>query len=132
VWIDLILGNDFLTTIASIRALNKLLQSKFTNISFRIQTRLDEGFWNQDHHTHLMISSLSSLASSIAGVSTIWCSGARFLTLNADLSKIRNLLHVQHILKNESFLNRVIDPGAGSYYFEDLTEKIFLKLYELY
>lgn len=130
--IDLILGNDFLTTIASIRALNKCLQSKFTNISFRIQTRLDERLWNQDHHTHLMISSLSSLASSIAGVSTIWCSGARFYTMNADLSKIRNLLHVQHILKNESFLNRVIDPGAGSYYFEDLTEKIFLKLYELY
>ena len=32
--------------------------------------------------------------------------------------------NLQHLLKMESYLHRVIDPGAGSYYIEQLTEKL--------
>ena len=32
--------------------------------------------------------------------------------------------NVHHILKMESFLDRVADPGAGSYYIEKLTDTL--------
>ena len=32
--------------------------------------------------------------------------------------------NVQHLLKMESHLHRVVDPGAGSFYIEKLTEKL--------
>jgi len=37
---------------------------------------------------------------------------------------LRIARNLQHLLKMESHLHRVIDPGAGSYYIEKLTEKL--------
>ena len=32
--------------------------------------------------------------------------------------------NVQHLLRMESYLDRVVDPAAGSYYLETLTEQL--------
>lgn len=39
----------------------------------------------------------------------------------------RIALNIQHILQRESYLDRVIDPSAGSYFIESLTETIAKK-----
>lgn len=46
----------------------------------------------------------------------------------ADFSK-RIARNVQHLLKSESYMNRVVDPAAGSYYIEDLTNQIAEKVW---
>ncbi len=38
--------------------------------------------------------------------------------------------NVQHLLKMESYIDKVSDPSAGSYYIEQLTEKIATKTWE--
>ncbi|MEZ5043101.1 MAG: methylmalonyl-CoA mutase family protein [Saprospiraceae bacterium] len=40
--------------------------------------------------------------------------------------------NVQHLLQEESFLGRVIDPAAGSYYVEVLTEQLAQKAWRLF
>lgn len=40
---------------------------------------------------------------------------------------LRIARNLQHLLKMESHLHRVIDPGAGSYYIEKLTDKLAAK-----
>jgi methylmalonyl-CoA mutase len=53
--------------------------------------------------------------------------GATMLTLepteNSDFGR-RIARNVQHLLGMESYLDKVVDPSAGSYYIETLTEKI--------
>jgi len=36
----------------------------------------------------------------------------------------RIALNVQHLLQLESYLDRVVDPAAGSYYIEKMTEDL--------
>ncbi|MFT4663665.1 MAG: methylmalonyl-CoA mutase [Polaribacter sp.] len=36
----------------------------------------------------------------------------------------RIALNVQHLMQLESYMDRVVDPGAGSYYVEEMTERI--------
>ena len=38
--------------------------------------------------------------------------------------------NVQHLLKMESYLDRVIDPSSGSYYIEKLTKLLVEKTWE--
>ena len=38
--------------------------------------------------------------------------------------------NVQHLLKMESYMDKVSDPSAGSYYIEQLTETIATKAWE--
>ena len=40
--------------------------------------------------------------------------------------------NVQHLLKMESYLDRVIDPAAGSYYVEALTNQIAERAWEIF
>jgi len=40
--------------------------------------------------------------------------------------------NIQHILKEESYLDKVIDPAAGSYYIENLTASIAHHAWELF
>lgn len=47
----------------------------------------------------------------------------------ADFSK-RIARNVQHLLKSESYLNQIVDPAAGSYYIEDLTNQMAKKVWE--
>jgi methylmalonyl-CoA mutase len=38
--------------------------------------------------------------------------------------------NVQHLLRLESFLDKTMDPAAGSYYIETLTDQLALKAWD--
>jgi methylmalonyl-CoA mutase len=40
--------------------------------------------------------------------------------------------NIQHILREEAYFNKVVDPGAGSYYIENLTYKISENAWNLF
>ena len=40
--------------------------------------------------------------------------------------------NVQHLLQLESFMDRVIDPGSGSYYIEHLTQLLAVKAWVIF
>ena len=59
--------------------------------------------------------------------------GAEMLTLqpteDSDFGR-RIARNVQHLLTMESYLDKVVDPSAGSYYIETLTEKLAAAVWE--
>lgn len=44
----------------------------------------------------------------------------------------RIALNISHLLKEESYFDKVVDPAAGSYYIENLTDTLIAKALELF
>lgn len=73
--------------------------------------------WNKtlyDENSNLLRATCESLAA-VAG-------GCDLLTVRPELFDARLALNIGRILREESHLDKVADPGAGSYYIEALTE----------
>ena len=76
----------------------------------------------EDEHTNKIKATTQAMSSVIAGVQrlTIAPSDASKKAESADFSR-RVARNVQHLLQMESYLDKVADPSAGSYYIETLT-----------
>ncbi len=78
-----------------------------------------------DQHDNMIRAGTQAMAAVIGGVDRLYVRPADFSKKEAGSSFTRRIArNVQHILKMESHLDRVADPGAGSYYIEKLTEKL--------
>ena len=78
-----------------------------------------------DQHTNMIKAGTQSMAAVIGGADRLYVRPADFFNQEPSSSFTRRIArNVQHILKMESHLDRVGDPGAGSYYIEMLTEKL--------
>jgi len=77
----------------------------------------------------MIAATTQAMAAALAGVDSIYirpCNGKE----QADDFTRRIARNVQHILQSESYLNRVVDPSAGSYYIENLTVAIAEKAWQ--
>ncbi|HMU03273.1 MAG TPA: methylmalonyl-CoA mutase family protein [Saprospiraceae bacterium] len=122
--IKLSLKKDFLAQIAELRAIrviwSKVLEEKkiiFTPLTI-ISTIdiLDE--LNDDIHPLIQANYL--LMSAYMGMSDI----AFGLPCSSDSEMARLSLNIQHIFKEESLLDQVVDPTRGSYIIESLTDQM--------
>jgi len=50
----------------------------------------------------------------------------------ADEFSLRIARNVQHLIKDECKLNKIVDPAGGSYYIEKITDEIISKVWELF
>ncbi|MBK8641629.1 MAG: hypothetical protein IPN15_05210 [Saprospiraceae bacterium] len=117
-------GKDFLTNISSFRALKRVLEGlEFIDPLFYLN------FYNvdteEDLNNNLIQLAIASLSASISGADSIWVCPADSFQSKQNEFWLKLALHQQHILKQESKMNLVKDPSCGSYYIEDLTNKIF-------
>ena len=83
--------------------------------------------WNKsalDAHNNMLRLTTETLAAALGGAELITTLpfDSHFRTPN-DFS-LRISRNVQHILKHESYLTKVADPAAGSYYIEQLTDTL--------
>ncbi|MFK8044619.1 MAG: methylmalonyl-CoA mutase family protein [Crocinitomicaceae bacterium] len=85
-----------------------------------------------DRHNNVLRQTTSAMAAVIGGVDQLVIRPYSELTENdKDLSN-RLSKNIQLILKEEAFLNQVIDPGAGSYAIESLTNQLIEKAWDYF
>jgi len=127
IYFELGLTDSFYLNVCKIRALkilwNLLLDSYDLNIIppfikvFMVTDSLNE----DGDYTQIKAAS-QCMAAAIAGSSLIHIPPARADDKEDFHRRISR--NISHLLRLESFLDRVTDPVAGSYYFEILTDKI--------
>jgi len=78
-----------------------------------------------DVHTNLIRQTYEALAAVLGGANGIWV--APLLNQNASELELRVARNASSILIHESYLDKVLDPAAGSFYLDFLITKIMEK-----
>lgn len=91
--------------------------------------------WNQtvyDAYVNMLRATTEAMSASIAGVDYLEVVPFDFaFRVPTDFSN-RIARNVQNILKEESHFNKIVDPAAGSYYIENLTNSVANAAWELF
>lgn len=83
--------------------------------------------WNKtlyDPHVNMLRSTTEGMSAAIGGTDAMTLKPFDTVYKQDDDFSRRISRNVQIILKEESFFNKVVDPAAGSYYIENLTDAI--------
>ncbi|TAK49128.1 MAG: hypothetical protein EPO28_00965 [Saprospiraceae bacterium] len=121
-------GKNYFLEIAKIRAL-KLLWAhvlKGWNCEFvmpPVEARFASAEQSDDPATNMIHATTQAMSAIIGGAGRLTVSPPDSSPAKAGFSR-RIARNVQHILKMESHLDRVADPAAGSYFIENLTNKL--------
>lgn len=85
-----------------------------------------------DPYVNMLRGTVEAMAAAIGGSESVHVLPLDSTYKNPDEFSRRMARNTQLILKNESYLDRVIDPSAGSYYIENLTDSIARTSWELF
>lgn len=90
-----------------------------------IETHLALETQVEDQNTNMIHATTQAMSAVIGGADRIYVLPANTFKREPGTSFTRRIArNVQHLLKMESYMDRVIDPAAGSYYIEKLTENL--------
>jgi methylmalonyl-CoA mutase len=126
---------DFFTEIAKFRAFRKLialLQEQYGTkfpVHIHVQTTMADKS-SMDIYNNMLRTTTEAMSAVIGGANSLCV-----LPYNEGFEKgsefsSRIAINQQHILKDESYLNKVADISAGSYYIESVTDSIAEKAWE--
>ncbi len=85
-----------------------------------------------DAHVNLLRSMTETMSAALAGVNSIETLPFDLQFKNPDEFSERIARNQQHLLRDESHLNKVVDPAGGSYYIETLTASIAEQAWKLF
>lgn len=85
-----------------------------------------------DAHVNLLRSQTEAMSAALAGVDSITVTPFDVTYKNADAFSERIARNQQFLLKEESHLDKVVDPAGGSYYVETLTVSIAQEAWKLF
>lgn len=124
------IGANFFFQIAKIRAFRMLwarvVQSfgdKGPSARARIHARTSR--WNKtayDPHVNILRATTEAMSAALGGADSITVAPFDECYKSPDDASHRLARNTQILLKQEALLSRVVDPGAGSYYLEVLTD----------
>lgn len=122
--IQLFAEQNILSTIAIIRAFKLLWfqilsQHGIDILPPDICVSLDDRHWLDDVNQNRILATSQAMAAVIGG-----CNHLRIPTKKIDTFSARINRNIQHIMKMESNMDRVVDPAAGSRMLEALTDAI--------
>lgn len=123
-------GNYFLE-LAKIRAIKRLwlglleaygaTKAAFPHIAVTTKSAATD-----NQHRNMITATTQAMAAAIGGANSILVTPSSSWK-NADGFSLRIARNVQHLLKLESYLDRVVDPASGSYYIENISQQIVEK-----
>ncbi len=132
--ITLQLNTDFLLMLSSARALrlimDKLNEVLDLSINPFYELQVDSNVLDNVIGTNLIQLSSIALSASLSGADAIALPATDHLVETKNYKWLRSSIHLLQILKYESYLDRSVDPLAGSYSVEDLTEQIASSLWQ--
>ena len=128
-------GSDFFMEIAKLRALRNLVSFLLNQYELKLEihihgqtTSINKS--SIDSYTNMLRSTTEAMSASIGG-----CDSIVVLPFDASFNEptdfsMRMARNQQLILKEESYLNKVADMGAGSYYIENTTKTLCEKAWQ--
>lgn len=127
--IQISVGIDFFTEIAKLRAVrllvSRLLEIYEIDIPIVITAKTSQyHLGHKDQYTNLLRNTTMGLSATIAGVDVL---EVRPHTLYPDSFSLRLARNIQHLIKEESLMDKVADVAGGSYLIEELTDKLTTK-----
>jgi len=85
-----------------------------------------------DHHNNMLRATTQAMSAVLGGCQSISVLPYDAATASSDPLAEKLALHMQLVLKEEAYLDKVNDAAAGSYYIESLTERLAHKAWKLF
>ncbi|MGQ9845951.1 MAG: methylmalonyl-CoA mutase family protein [Bacteroidales bacterium] len=133
-------GSNYFMEIAKLRAVRylwtKLLEAfdeSAMNIPLYIHTITSN--WNKtayDPYVNLLRNTTEAMSAVIGGVNSLTVRPFDAIYKNPDSFSQRIARNIQLLLKEESHLDKVIDPAGGSYYIESLTQSFINEAWKMF
>lgn len=132
------LDTSYFVSIAKIRAL-RILWANFTKAYGgdpldlpALEAHFPPYGADSDPYTNMIRAATQALSAAVGGVDRLFVRPANGPDGRPDARTRRIARNVQHLLKMESHIDRVIDPAAGSYYIEKMTEVLAEEAWRLF
>ncbi|MFN4121905.1 MAG: methylmalonyl-CoA mutase family protein [Flavobacteriales bacterium] len=138
-FVNMALDSSYFMNIAKLRAMRLLWQKMckaFDNnhdATLRLHTESSQrNKSSHDIHNNLLRLTLESMAAAVGGSDLHICHrhDEGFVPYNRDA--MRYALNIQHLLKHESHLDKVLDPAFGAWYIENLTEELMKETWKYF
>ncbi|MFD2202174.1 methylmalonyl-CoA mutase family protein [Shivajiella indica] len=129
-------GSQFFEELCKLRAFKILFHqlAQLYNVKLdpeKIPLFTETSRWTKsrwDIHTNMLRNTSEAMSALLGGSHALWVRPhIEPLGIGNDFSK-RMALNISNILKEESYLDKVLDPVAGSFFLENLTLSIFEKV----
>ena len=134
------LGKNYFIEIAKIRALRLLASALWKG--FDLDVKPNEIFvlsassnWNEpveDKYNHLLEATTSAMSAIIGGCSALLIRPFNTTFEDQPALAIRNARNISSILKEEAYLDKNVDPAAGSYFIESITNQLIDNAWSLF
>jgi len=137
------IGSNYFMEIAKFRAARYLwalivgayLNEDDCTCSAKMNIHASTSEWNQstyDAHVNMLRSQTEAMSAALAGVNTITVLPFDTAFQTSDDFSERIARNQQLLLKEESHLNKIVDPSAGSYYIENLTSSLIDEAWKIF
>jgi len=126
-------GSDYFMEMAKIRTSRFLFHqlAKLYQVTIPMENIFifsSTSFWTKskiDVHTNMLRNTTEAMAALLGGCNALQVLPHDVVLGNSDSFSIRMARNISNILKEESYLDKVLDPIAGSYYLENLKNDLF-------
>lgn len=136
---SLTVSDDYFPSIAKIRALKTLWQQVLTAwdkdliADSTIEIHLTEAEQSEDENYNKIKATTQAMSAVIGGATRLFIHPSdQFKNAGGNNFSRRIALNINHLMQQESYLDRVVDPAAGSYFIEELTDRIGEKAWEIF
>lgn len=132
------IGKSYFVEIAKLRALhilwfNVLKAYGVHKTSLSIATHFAPDSQDENTNTNMIRAATQAMAAIIGGVQELYVLPSNVGAGESPTPFTRRIArNVQHLLRQESYLDKVQDPAAGSFYVEKLTEELAEKAWEVF
>lgn len=124
------IGASFFFQVAKLRAFRSLWAAvvrSFSGDGEKTQAKIyaRTSRWNKtiyDPHVNILRAATETISAVVGGADSIWVAPFDECYKASDEVSRRLAMNTQLILKREAILGHVLDPGAGSYYLEAITD----------
>lgn len=140
-WMRLSAGSLYFPEIAKFRAA-RMLWSKVAEAyglegesAKSLHIHAETSPWNQtvyEPYTNMLRATTETMSAALGGADSILTLPFHAANHSSDPFSSRIARNTHHILKHESFLHKVADPSAGSWYVEQLTDRIAEKAWSFF
>ncbi len=139
--LTLSVGSNYFMEIAKLRAARLLWSTMVSQYNptcqcaYKIHINTVASTWNKtlyDPYVNMLRSTTEGMSAVIGGSDSIALQPFDIAYKESDDFSRRISRNVQVLLKEESFMDRVVDPAAGSYYIETLTNSVAEEAWKLF